>query len=48
LAVARAELVGLLPGAVLDRVPPERWAQLDLAADRTIEYRLAQRGWASG
>ncbi|MGH9102378.1 MAG: glutamate formimidoyltransferase [Acidimicrobiales bacterium] len=38
--VARAELVGLLPSAVLDAIPPERWHQLDLAADRTIESRL--------
>jgi glutamate formiminotransferase len=39
-AVLGAELVGLLPGAVLERIPPERWAPLGLAADRTIEARL--------
>jgi len=38
--VARAELVGLLPGAVLDRIAPDRWAELDLSAARTIEARL--------
>ncbi len=38
--VAGAELVGLLPRSVLDRVPPERWPQLDLAASKTIEARL--------
>jgi glutamate formiminotransferase len=43
--IARAELVGLLPEAVLAAVPPSRWADLDLAADRTIEARLAAKGW---
>jgi glutamate formiminotransferase len=41
--VARAELVGLLPAAVLEGVPRERWRALDLAEDRTIEKRLAAR-----
>jgi glutamate formiminotransferase len=39
-----AELVGLLPEAVLATIPSGRWAELDLAADRTIEARLALRG----
>jgi glutamate formiminotransferase len=39
--VAGAELVGLAPATVLAAVPPHRWAELDLAADRTIEARLA-------
>lgn len=39
--VAGAELVGLVPAAVLDRVPPGRWAELGLGTDRTIEARLA-------
>jgi glutamate formiminotransferase len=39
-AVARAELVGLVPAAVLSRIPRSRWVELDLAADRTIESRL--------
>lgn len=38
--VAGAELVGLVPQAVLDAVPPSRWSELDLAADRTVEGRL--------
>ncbi len=38
--IARAELVGLVPEAVLARAPEDRWAQLDLAPDRTIEARL--------
>jgi glutamate formiminotransferase len=38
--VAGAELVGLVPTAVLHAVPPARWEELDLAADRTIEARL--------
>lgn len=42
--VAGAELVGLVPQAVLDAVPPQRWGELDLAADRTVEARLAARG----
>jgi glutamate formiminotransferase len=41
-----AELVGLLPRAVLDAVPAHRWAELDLAADRTIEARLEAAGLA--
>ena len=40
--VARAELVGLAPRAVLDAIAPDRWDQLDLAPDRTIEARLAR------
>jgi hypothetical protein len=39
--VRAAELVGLLPRAVLAAVPRPRWAQLDLGEDRTIEARLA-------
>ena len=40
-AVAGAELVGLLPAAVLDRVPVGRWRELDLDRSRTVESRLA-------
>lgn len=43
-AVARAELVGLVPDATLRAIEPQRWAQLDLSADRTIEARLAAAG----
>ncbi len=39
--VARAELVGLVPQAVLDAVPADRWAELDLSPSRTIEARVA-------
>lgn len=38
--VAGCELVGLLPESVLRSVPEQRWAELDLASDRTIESRL--------
>ncbi len=38
--VIGAELVGLLPAAVLRAVPEGRWAQLDLAEGSTIEARL--------
>jgi glutamate formiminotransferase len=41
--VARAELVGLLPRAILDAIDPARWSELDLAVGRTIEARLAAR-----
>jgi hypothetical protein len=40
-AVASAELVGLVPRSVLERIDAARWAELDLAEDRTIEARLA-------
>jgi glutamate formiminotransferase len=43
-AVAAAELVGLLPASVLTRIPAERWQQLGIGPDRTIEDRLAGRG----
>lgn len=42
-AIARAELVGLVPGSVRARIPEERWEQLDLAGDRTIDARLEAR-----
>jgi glutamate formiminotransferase len=41
--VEACQLVGLLPAAVLQRVPPERWEFLDLSPDRTIEERVARR-----
>lgn len=40
-AVARAELVGLVPAAVLAAAPERRWAELDLDPSRTVEARLA-------
>jgi glutamate formiminotransferase len=39
----RAELVGLVPEAVLRATPEDEWDELDLGADRTIEARLARR-----
>jgi glutamate formiminotransferase/glutamate formiminotransferase/formiminotetrahydrofolate cyclodeaminase len=45
--VARAELVGLIPAAVLGAVDPSRWSALDLAEDRTIEHRLTAHGFSS-
>jgi glutamate formiminotransferase len=38
--IARAELVGLMPGAVLRRIPPERWTELDVSVGATIDARL--------
>jgi glutamate formiminotransferase len=43
-SVARAELVGLLPAAVLDGIPSTRWAELDLSEARTLEAGLEQAG----
>lgn len=42
-SIVRAELVGLIPAAVLKRVAPSRWSQLDLSEDRTIEASIARR-----
>jgi len=42
--IARAELVGLIPRAVLERCAPERWVQLDVGETRTIECRLDAAG----
>ena len=39
-SVARAELVGLVPRAVLSEIDPTRWDELDLDDARTIEARL--------
>jgi len=39
-----AELVGLLPDAVLQAVPRQRWTALDLARERTIEARVQPGG----
>jgi len=41
--LVRAELVGLVPASLLPGVPRERWDELDLGEDRTIEYRMAER-----
>src|SRR5690606_12604335 len=43
-AVAGAELVGLVPAWLLERTDERRWAQLDLDPERTIEARLARAG----
>lgn len=43
-AIARCELVGLVPRSVLDRIPASRWPSLDLAPERTIEARLEAAG----
>jgi glutamate formiminotransferase len=47
-SVLRGELVGLIPEVALRAVPRNRWAQLDLGEDRTIESRLAARGYPIG
>jgi hypothetical protein len=41
--LAGAELVGLVPASVLARTDPERWSQLDLSEECTIEARLTKR-----
>jgi glutamate formiminotransferase len=40
-AVKGAELVGLLPEAVLDAIPASRWGELGLSPDKTVESRLS-------
>ena len=39
--IEQAELVGLVTDSVLHAVPRRRWAELDLSADRTVEFRMA-------
>ncbi len=46
--VARAELVGLAPASVVQRVPRHRWRELDLDPSSTIEARLEQAGLVGG
>ena len=41
--IARAELVGLAPQALLDATDEKRWEQLNLSIDTTIESRLQRR-----
>lgn len=43
-SVHRTELVGLVPAGVLDAIPRDRWEELDLSEDRTIEWRVANGG----
>jgi hypothetical protein len=47
-AVARAELVGLLPARVLAAIPEHRWRELDVGSSRTIEARLERAGLDGG
>ncbi len=47
-AIKTAELVGLMPGAVLAKEPVERWQQLDIGPDRTIEARLEKADFNRG
>lgn len=46
--VAHAELVGLVPAAVLATIDADRWDELDLAPSRTIEARLREAGLDGG
>lgn len=41
--IHHCELVGLLPEEILHAIPQDRWEELDLAEDRTIESRLQRR-----
>ena len=43
-SIDHAELVGLLPRAVLEKEDPARWEQLGLSRETTIEARLASAG----
>ena len=40
IAIDRAELVGLVDQTVLEAIAPADWARLDVAPERTIEYRM--------
>jgi glutamate formiminotransferase / 5-formyltetrahydrofolate cyclo-ligase len=42
--INRTELVGLVPAGVLGNVARERWKELDLSEDSTVEGRLGGRG----
>jgi glutamate formiminotransferase len=42
--IERAELVGLIPGAILGNIAPERWRELGLSPDVTVEWRLRSGG----
>ena len=42
--VSGAELVGLVPAAVLTAIPRHRWPELELDPSRTIEARLEEAG----
>jgi len=42
-SIHHAEVVGLVPAAVLNRTPPARWAELALDPALTIEARLAAK-----
>ena len=42
--IDRAELVGLVPAAVLAATPARRWSELDLDMSRTVEARLESAG----
>lgn len=44
-SVSRAELVGLVPEAVLAQIPEDRVPQLGLSSANTIEARVALAGW---
>ncbi len=39
-AISRAELVGLLPAECLATIPPNRYEQLDIGPERTVEGRI--------
>jgi hypothetical protein len=41
--IHHCELVGLIPRDILLSIPAGRWEELDLAEDRTIEWRLENR-----
>ncbi len=46
--VEGAELVGLLPEAVLMAIPAPRWTELGLSAEKTVEARLSSAARSGG
>jgi glutamate formiminotransferase len=44
--IHHTELVGLIPAALLEAIPEDRWEELDLSESRTIEWR-ARTGFSA-
>jgi len=44
-AIDHCELVGLIPQHALNKISEQRWSELDLSAEQTIEFRR-QHGYS--
>ena len=45
--IKRAELVGLMPRSVLEKIDRSKWSTLGLSDTTTIEFRVEQKPWYS-